>query len=298
MMTAQEVKGYLKELRDHPLGSLWIYGGEPFLYIGVLTEVVRIAKGWHIPQIGVLTNGYWAAKPNADLWKLSQLKQAGLSAIIISTDGFHSQAVSPELAMNAAQASLKVGFEKVTFSVAFIPPRGASNPFNDRSEEIWSQLKAISGVSLEENPVTVIGRAGEELLEHCQLQEIRTPERCQPPSYIGGSFQHPQGLEIDPHGWVMICPGLSLGNAQAKSLAFMVEQYERCENTLWRIVRSEGPAGLTKLARDKGYVRREEYASVCHLCYEIRKFLQPYYSEQLAPVDCYQELSRKRRRLR
>ena len=298
MMTAQAVKGYLKELRDHPVESLWIYGGEPFLYIGVLTEVVKIAKSWRIPRIGVLTNGYWATKPNADLLKLSQLKKAGLNAIIISTDGFHCEKVSPQLAMSAAQVALKVGLEKVTFSVAFVPPRKVSNPFNDRSEEIWSQLGEISGVALDENPVTIIGRAGEELLEYCQLQQMRSPKRCQPPSYIGGSFDQPEGLEIDPHGWVMICPGLSLGNAQAKSLATMVAQYGSSKNFLWQVFFQEGPAGLAELAQDKGYVRRERYASVCHLCYEARKFLQPHYSEQLAPIDCYQELSRKGRKLR
>lgn len=297
-MTAQDVKRYLAELRGHPLESLWIYGGEPFLYPGVLAEVIKISKRKGIPQIGVLTNGYWATNPSIALRKLSQLKQVGLNAIIISTDGLHAEAVSPDLAINAVRAALKVGFNKVTASVAFIPPRSVSNPINDRSEEIWAKLKGNSKLLLEENPVTFIGRAAQELSDYHQPRKLKAAQRCKPPSYIGGSFDEPQGLEIDPYGWVMICPGFSLGNAHQQPLAKLVEQYGNSGNTLWRIFRKKGPAGLLDLAQEKGYNQRALHASDCHLCYEVRKFLQPYYPEHLAPAGCYNEIIRKRRRVR
>ena len=54
LMTASDVKRYLKALEGHPLESLWIYGGEPFLYPGVLAEMVKIARRHHIAEIGVL----------------------------------------------------------------------------------------------------------------------------------------------------------------------------------------------------------------------------------------------------
>ena len=297
-MTAQDVKRYLAELRGHPLESVWIYGGEPFLYPGVLAEVMKISKRNGIAQIGVLTNGYWATSPSAGLRKLSPLKQAGLNAIIISTDGLHAEAVSPDLAINAIRAALKMGFKKVIASVAFIPPRKLSNPINDRSEEIWAKLKGNPHLLLEENPVVFIGRAAQELSDYCQPKKLKAAQKCKPPSYIGGSFDEPQGLEIDPYGWVMICPGFSLGNAQKQPLAKLVEQYGNSGNTLWSIFCSHGPAGLLNLAQEKGYHQRALYASDCHLCYEVRKFLQPYYPEYLAPAGCYNEISRKRQRVR
>ncbi len=293
LMTAQDVKGYLQELSDHPLESLWIYGGEPFLYSGVLMEMVKIARKRHVPRIGVLTNGYWATSSKGTLKKLSDLKSAGLNAIVISSDGFHTERVPPEFAINAAQAAVKLRLEEVAISVAFLSPRGGCNSFNDRSEEIWAQFKGIPGISLREDSVTVIGRAAERLLGFCRLRQIQAPDTCQPPSYIGGSFDQPEGLEIDPHGWAMICPGFSLGNAKEKSLAVMLDQYENSENTLWHLIRQQGPAGLLDLACQKGYVQRDLYASACHLCYEVRKFLSPHYPDNLAPTSCYMELSRK-----
>lgn len=296
-MTAQDVKRYLAELRGHPLESLWIYGGEPFLYLDVLAEVIKISKKG-IPRIGVLTNGYWATSPSTGLRKLSQLKQVGLNAIMISTDGLHAEAVSPDLALNAVRAALKVGFNKVIASVAFIPPRRISNPINDRSEEIWAKLKGKPDLLLEENPVTFIGRAADELSDYYQPRKVKAAQKCKPPNYIDGSFDEPLGLEIDPHGWAMICPGFSLGNARRQPLTKLIEQYGNSGSTLWRIFLSEGPAGLLKLAQEKGYDQRALYVSDCHLCYEVRKFLQPYYPEHLAPAGCYNEINRKRRRVR
>lgn len=298
LMSAQDVKSYLRALGDHPVESLWIYGGEPFLYFGVLTEVVKIAKRRQIRQIGVLTNGYWSAKPKSGQKRLSLLKQVGLSDIIISTDGFHAQRIPPELAINGIRSALQVGFQTVTASVAFLSPRKASNPFNERSEEIWAQLREIPGVSLYENPVTMIGRAAKHLLDCCRLRTVRGAKTCRPPSYIGGSFERPEGVEIDPDGWVMICPGFSLGNAQMKSLTMLIGEYGNSNNFLWQTIRRKGPAGLLHRAKEEGYVPLKQYASGCHLCFEVRKFLQPHYPEQLAPAECYTEPSRRRRKRR
>jgi len=298
LMTAQDVKGYLKDLEDHPLESLWIYGGEPFLYFSVLTEVIKIAQRRQIPQIGVLTNSYWAAKPKKGKKRLSFLKQAGLSDIIISTGGFHAERILPELAINGIRSALQVGFETVTASVSFLSPRQTSNLFNDRSEEIWALLREIPGVALYENPVTMIGRAAERLLDYCQLRKIRPSKTCQPPDYIGGSINQPEGLEIDPDGWVMICPGFSLGNAQKRGLAALLDKYENSDNSLWHVICQEGPAGLLQRARHEGYADRTQYASDCHLCYEVRKFLRNYYPEQLSPAQCYAEPRRNKKKSR
>jgi hypothetical protein len=289
LMSAQDVKGYLRALRDHPLESLWIYGGEPFLYFGVLIEVVKIAKRRQIRQIGVLTNGYWSAKPGSGQKRLSLLKQVGLSDIIISTGGFHAERIPPELAIHGIQLALQVGFEAVTASVTFLSPRKASNPFNNCSEEIWAQLNEIPGVSLYENRVTMIGRATKDLLNYCQPGKTRRSRTCRPPSYIGGSFDQPEGLEIDPNGWVMICPGFSLGNVQTKSLTVLIGEYGNSDNFLWQTIRQQGPTGLLHRAKQEGYAPLKQYASECHLCYEVRKFLRPHYPGQLAPAECYTE---------
>jgi hypothetical protein len=295
LMTTLDVKGYLHGLRDQPLESVWIYGGEPFLYRGVLSEVVKIAKQRRIARIGVLTNGYWAKSRSSALKKLCSLKQAGLNAIVVSTDGFHARRVPPELAMNAAKAAREVGIETVSYSVSFLQARGRSNPFNDLSERIWTQVSQSNGIPLREDTVMIMGRAADKLLDYCECKHIGGRLRCRPPVYIGGTMCRPHGIEIDPDGWVMICPGLSLGNAKASSLSDLIARHETPANIFWQSIRQQGAEAMVKMARDLGFVPNSAYASICHLCYEARKFLRPHYPEYLAPASCYQEPVRQGR---
>jgi hypothetical protein len=296
LMTASDVNKYLQALKDHPLESLWIYGGEPFLYPQVLTEVVKIAGRWNIPRIGIMTNGYWGKNDRRAEKRLSQLKEAGLNAMVISTDGFHAERVSPDVAINATRLARDAGLDEVSCSVAFIRPRSSSNPYNDESERIWARLDAEADISLREDTVTTVGRAAEELLECYRLGKVKKSSRCHPPGYIGGTWDQPEGLEIDPGGWVMLCPGLSLGRTGAQSLSGLLRQYDQNGGPLWKIIRRGGPPDLLDLALEKGYQRLDGYAGLCHLCYHVRKFLQPFYSAYLAPLSCYHEHCRAGRR--
>jgi len=297
-MTASQVSKYLRALKDHPLESLWIYGGEPFLYPDVLTETVKIARRKEISEIGVLTNGYWARRKKSAVKRLQILKEAGLTALSVSTDGFHAEIVAPELALSAGQLALDAGIQKVEFSVTFLPPRGSSNRYNDLSESIWDRLEQVNGFPLQEKTVTTIGRAAEGLLEYYRPKSLRRKKKCLPPDYIGGSWKKPQGLEIDPYGWIMICPGMSLGRVGEQSLSSILRRYQENGNSLWRILWENGPHGLLNVAAQKGYQPRDGYADACHLCYDIRKYLQPFFKTQVSPRDCYREPSEAGRRPR
>jgi len=295
-MTASQVSNYLRALEEHPLESLWIYGGEPFLYPKVLTEIVKIARKKEILEIGVLTNGYWAKRKKSAAKRLEILKEAGLTALTVSTDGFHAERIAPELAMTAGQMALDAGIERVDFSVAFLPPRGSSNRFNDRSEDIWNRLERTNGLPLREDTVITIGRAAESLLQHYRLKKLRRKKICRPPHYIGGSWEKPQGLEIDPDGWIMICPGMSLGRIGKRTLGDILERYEEDDSFLWRCLDKDGPHGLLDIAVERGYQPRQGYADTCHLCYDVRKYLQPYFKTRISPWDCYQEPAKAGRR--
>ena len=305
-MNASEVYGYLQALKEHPLKSLWIYGGEPFLYPKVLTEIVKIARNREIQEIGVLTNGYWAKREKSAFKRLQVLREAGITAMTISTDGFHAAGVPPELAIRAGRLALDAGIEDVDYSVTFLPPRGSSNIYNDISEEIWDRLECLDGLPVREKTVTTVGRAAEALVDHDRLKKLclknphlKTPRSkksrkknaCRPPDYIGGSWTQLQGLEIDPDGWVMICPGLSLGRVGEQSLSRLLQRYDDDGNVLWQSLRKEGAHGLLDLAIDRGYQARSGYADTCHLCYDVRKYLQPYFQAFISPQNCYGEPS-------
>lgn len=289
LMTAAQVSKYLRALEEHPLESVWIYGGEPFLYPRVLTEVVKIARRHNIPEIGVLTNGYWARRKKTAQKRLEILREAGVTSLTVSTDGFHAEGITPEMAYTAGHMALDAGIEQVDFSITFLPPRGSSNRYNDLSEDIWERLERTNGIPLREKTVTMIGRAAEGLLEHCQLKKLRRKNVCRPPDYIGGSWRNPQGLEIDPYGWIMVCPGMSLGRIGERSLADILQRYKKDGGPLWQSLWERGPHGLLDMAVQKGYQPLSGYVDYCHLCYHVRKFLQPHFQISFSPQNCYQE---------
>lgn len=101
-------------------------------------------------------------------------------------------------------------------------------------------------------------------------------------------MRDPLGIEIDPFGWVNFCPGLTIGNAKEKKLSKIVNDYNWKENPIIQVLEREGPIGLFKVAKEKGFVPREGYVDKCHLCYETRKFLRPYFPKWLAPKECYE----------
>jgi len=80
---------------------------------------------------------------------------------------------------------------------------------------------------------------------------------------------------------------VAIGNAKKDALSRILREYDYRENPIMRIVVDEGPAGLLKLAVEKGYKPLTGYADKCHLCFETRKFLRPYYPDILVVDNCY-----------
>jgi len=95
------------------------------------------------------------------------------------------------------------------------------------------------------------------------------------------------GVEIHPGGWVNFCAGLALGNVRHHPLNEILASYEPDAHPIIRVLAQDGPAGLLRLAQEYGYSSTRGYVDGCHLCYEARRFLRPYYSDHLAPARPY-----------
>ena len=109
--------------------------------------------------------------------------------------------------------------------------------------------------------------------------------------WAGGSWVNPIGVDVDLYGEVTLCPGISIGNARKQRLAEILSDYSPSRHRIIRELSAGGPKGLWRLALDLGYKSPDGYLSACHLCYDVRKFIRPRYSEELTPISCYEELS-------
>jgi hypothetical protein len=126
-----------------------------------------------------------------------------------------------------------------------------------------------------------------------ELSDIISPSKeipsgkCPMPFWIDGDFQNPETIEIDSEGNVTLCPGICIGNTNIQSLTNIIKNYKIENHPVLSIVWKEGPKALLKFAEENGFKPNQKYVNECHLCYELRKFLQPIYPYSLAPKECY-----------
>lgn len=287
-MNLQDARTYLEQVK----GIEWvsIHGGEPFIYFDTLVGIVKRAKELEIGDIWVMTNCYWARTDKVAQNKLSVLKDAGCTHIWISADAFHQAFIPLERVKTTLKAARSLNFPNIIVNSLFLGDERDDNDYNNRTRRIISDLGDMEdvitkwesfsiGVSL-----SVVGRAAEKLTP-CLKKKGVPGGGCILPPYLGGDLKNPQAFEVDSFGWVLLCPGVSVGNAKKKLLSTIIEEYDPSTIPVLEKIGEEGPKGLLKEAVAKGF-KPGQYVDECHLCYEVRKFLRGDYPT-LVPEICY-----------
>ena len=286
-MKTADAERYLKELTDtQPLKSIAVHGGEPFLYFKLLKHVMKTAKELKLSQTWVITNGYWAKTKTKAEKKLTELKNAGLTCITFSVDAFHQEYIPLETVKNGIEAAATVGFERVCVDSYFLASPNSDNPYDILTRKTLEKLGKIDNVEINKWQARIGGRAAE-LAKHLPPKPETPTGRCQLPFWIGGNLKNPEAIEIDCEGNVTLCPGISIGNAKHQSLAQILQNYNYRDHPILSIITEEGPIGLLKIAKAKGFKENQKFVNECHLCHETRKFLRPHYPTHLAPASCY-----------
>ncbi|MFX1600144.1 MAG: radical SAM protein [Promethearchaeota archaeon] len=283
----KEASQYLLELtKVKPLQSVWVHGGEPFLYFDCLEHIIKEAKKLDIPQRGAITNSFWANDEKIAKKKLEKLKKAGLTALAFSCDFFHQEFIHIEYIKNAIKSAVDVEFEDICVDSYFVDDITSDNYFNRITKSNLEILGEIEDIEYHRLPMSVEGR-GTDLIEYVKLKTDIPSGICPVPFWIEGDLQNPETIEIDYEGNVTLCPGICLGNTNIQSLTKIINDYDVDKHSVLSIIWKEGPIGLLKIAEEHGYQHTQKFANECHLCYELRKFLQPIYPYSLVPKECY-----------
>jgi len=286
-MRLQEVESYLAAVADQPLESILLFGGEPFLVYDLLRECVPLAA--RLARVLVFTNGYWATDAATARQRLAGLQEAGLDYILFSVDAFHQAHVPLARIAIGIEAARELGYRSIEIDNRCLGDPDGDNPFNRHTRANMArlaQLCDLTGVNVYQGPARMVGRAADELSPY--LATETTPAgKCPLPDYLGGNLRSPTGVEIHPGGWVNFCAGLALGNVRHHPLNEILASYEPDAHPIIRVLAQDGPAGLLRLAQEYGYSSTRGYVDGCHLCYEARRFLRPYYSDHLAPARPY-----------
>jgi hypothetical protein len=284
---AKEASGYLKELTSkQSLQSVWVHGGEPFLYFDCLEHIIKDAKKLEIPRRGVITNSFWAKNEKIANKKLEKLKEIGLTVLTFSCDFFHQEFIPIEYVRNALKSAVNIRFGDIYVDSYFVGDITSDNYFNRITKSNLEVLEEIGNIEFHRLPMSVEGRSTD-LIEYVELKTEIPAGKCPVPFWIEGDLQKPQTIEIDCEGNLTLCPGICIGNTNFQSLTKIIQDYDVNEHAILSIISKEGPIGLLKIAQEQGFQQNQQYANECHLCYEMRKFLQASYPFSLVPKECY-----------
>jgi len=287
-MPQSNVERWLSELKEnHPLKTLTVHGGEPFLDTRLLAAVLKKAKELEIENRWVITNSYWAISQTVAEEILNDLKEAGLKSITFSVDAFHQEYTPLERVKIGLDAAVRIGLDTVAVDSYLLGSEKLRNKYNILTLELIDELQEYTTVQFSRYLATFDGRGADNLAAYVPTEQKLPAGKCQFPFWLGGDIRNPEVVEIDFQGNVTLCPGLCIGNAAHESLLKLLNDYDYQRHPIISIIAEQNPIGLLELARARGYKEERGFMNECHLCYEMRRFLQPYYPEYLAPVTCY-----------
>ena len=288
VIDTNNAKRWLKELVEtQPLRWLTLHGGEPFLYLELMMEILHLAKELGVPRRGAITNGFWAKDQETARQILENLRHSGLNCITFSVDGFHQEFVPFHKVRQAIEAATIVGFEKVWIDGYYLESLNAENQYDRMTRKLLDELADVDGIEISSYKVDLEGRGANHLIEFATLLDELPNKKCQLPFWLGGNLRSPEVVEIDYEGNVTLCPGICIGSAGNDSILKIIEGYNYREHPIIRVLEEEGPLGLYHLAEALQLNPRSAFADECHLCYEMRRLLHRHYPNHLAPAQCY-----------
>jgi len=272
VMSLEGIRNYLDEaVSVSNLESFMVFGGEPMLFPDQAISAFEKAHKQGIPKISMLTNGVWGKTEQNAKELAFRMKKSGLDILGISVDAFHQQFIPLEYPQRAALASTHAGIAEVTWNVAVVESLNGKNKYDRNTAKILKLLEPV-GIEAHVHKVLPVGRATRNLRRYLKRESLQGP--CMGDPILENSLTSPECITIEPSGEVSICWNLAIGNAKQKPLNRIIRDYEWKRNPIIRTLVEEGPMGLMKDARSKGFrVRSAQYGNKCHLCIEVRRFL-------------------------
>lgn len=265
-------------------GRVHLTGGEPFGDYERLKNILREAQRQGLKGLEKIeTNAYWCVDDKIVRERLKELKDLGLTKLQVSTDAYHQEYVPIENVRRLAHVALEVlgekGFQARWQDYMESPDLVDSNDANGRD--------LIFTAALAKRGERMLGRAADELsglLEHFPCEHFNG-STCRD-NFLGAKHIHIDGLANIFSG---TCVGIIVGNVLEDTLESVWKSLDYRTHPVVSVLIEQGPIGLLELAEGKGYCRKSGYASKCHLCYDIRRFLysQGCYPGSLGPGECY-----------
>jgi len=256
------------------LDSFMIFGGEPMLYPERTIRLFRKANELQIPEIELITNGFWGRDLKTARKLATELREAGATDVLVSVDAFHLPHIPLDGPRNAAMASVDAGIKRVRWNIAVLESMDAQNKYDRRTREIARILGPLD-IEMSFNEIWPQGRARTNLKHFFPKQSLKgdCPDK-------ENTLVNPTCISMDPAGWASICWFMAIGNAKKASLSKLLTEHSWERHPITRTLVEKGPMGLSDLPECEGFnLQEDEYIDKCHLCCELRRYMRKAYPE-------------------
>lgn len=292
-MDADDALSYLEQAHALPVRAKTINftGGEVGLYFEHLVTILERAASRELcGPYRVETNGFYCTSMDGALDRFRTLKRLNVRGLDLTQDPYHLPYVPFESMTIALEAGRRV------FGADEVNHYGHFDELRAYYEE-HGTLEGCPAADTREHAMTrgalYVGRAARciaPLRADTAVEDL--PWSCL--DLKAGWTLDPQltnQISILPEGVVTpgACTGLIIGDARREPVEHILSRPVTEQHPLIRTLIEQGPRGLIPEYLEAGGRLREKYASVCHLCWEVRILLRDKYPEVLIPAHLYDD---------
>ena len=269
-------------------GSMHIGGGEPFLNFKGLARVIEAAGDAGVKVDYVETNSAWFTDHETACRILGNLRQKGLTTLLVSISPFHNQFIPFAKVLGVIRACEETDLRVFPWIADFIP-----------------EIRSL-GVESTHGPEEYMRKFGEDYLAalpgrywvHMGGRAALTYNSLWPPkpleSILEDTLPCPELFDvshfhIDPYGNYLpgLCTGLALG------MELLGSTLSQNDFPVLGVLAAKGIAGLFDLAqKEADFEPQGAYLNKCALCLDIRSHLvrRSYPARELQPKGFYRAL--------
>jgi hypothetical protein len=259
--------------RLSPRPSLSFSGGEPFLHLELMRELIALGRRNEMPS-EVVTSAAWVADRSRAGAILDDLAERGLGTLVVSYDSFHEAYVAPWKAKAAIELAVERGLRVVINSAP--DPNDCETVVEYLQRVLTLDMATIRSCVVNTQRVVPVGRAIERVDRYWYPSE--------PPR--GGCRFAGRTVTISPQGLLYPCCGAVIGVPSERADLFtfgqlgeldedqLVELLESVRDDLFfQLLGQMGPYELLQALkrRDPSIITRETFTGECDACLEFTK---------------------------
>ena len=280
----------LLKIKELGCYSIHVGGGEPFLNVEGLRNVIETARESGVRIEYVETNSSWYKERSSALSILSSLKKAGLSTLLVSISPFHSEYIPLRKVKGVIRACEEVGIQVFPWISEFL---GDIEVLGENTVHKLSEYEEAFGPGYLRNLPSRywIHFGGRAVKSFSKVLSTRPLDIILEEGAGGCSeLLKVDHFHVDLFGNYIpgLCAGLAIHRDDLGS-SLSEEKYPFL-STLF----NHGVSALYNAAKSQyGFEAASEYMSKCHLCLEIRQYLvsrKGVNTPDLQPSQFYENL--------